>query len=65
MPEVVVYILEGRTLEQKRGLVKDITDAVVKNAGAQPDAVTVSLVKSPRNSKGKGGVLFSEMPARR
>jgi len=23
MPEVVVYILEGRTLEQKRGLVKD------------------------------------------
>ena len=33
MPEVVVYILEGRTLEQKRGLVKDITEAVVKNAG--------------------------------
>ena len=33
MPEVVVYILEGRTLEQKRGLVKDITAAVVKNAG--------------------------------
>ena len=65
MPEVVVYILEGRTLEQKRGLVKDITDAVVKNAGAQPDAVTVSLVELPRNSKGKGGVLFSEMPARR
>jgi phenylpyruvate tautomerase PptA (4-oxalocrotonate tautomerase family) len=24
MPEVVVYMLEGRTLEQKRGLVKDI-----------------------------------------
>jgi 4-oxalocrotonate tautomerase len=65
MPEVVVYILEGRTIEQKRGLVKDITDAVVKNAGAAPDAVTVSLVESPRNNKGKGGVLFSEMAARR
>ena len=25
MPEVVVYLLEGRSLEQKRGLVKDIT----------------------------------------
>ncbi len=24
MPEVVIYLLEGRTLEQKRGLVKDI-----------------------------------------
>jgi 4-oxalocrotonate tautomerase len=65
MPEVVVYILEGRTLEQKRGLVKDITEAVVKNAGTTADAVTVSLVESPKNSKGKGGVLFSEMPARR
>ena len=32
MPEVVVYLLEGRSLEQKRGLVKDITQ-VVKNAG--------------------------------
>ncbi len=36
MPEVVVYILEGRTLEQKRGLVKDITAAVVKNANTTP-----------------------------
>jgi 4-oxalocrotonate tautomerase len=65
MPEVVVYILEGRSIDQKRGLVKDITDAVVKNAGAPPEAVTVSIVESPKTSKGKGGVLFSEMPARR
>ena len=64
MPEVVVYMLEGRSLEQKRGLIQDITAAVVKNAGATPDAVTVSLVESPKNSKGKGGVLFSEIPAR-
>jgi 4-oxalocrotonate tautomerase len=54
-------MLEGRTLAQKRGLIKDITDAVVKNAGAKPEAVTVSLVESPKTSKGKGGVLFSEM----
>jgi phenylpyruvate tautomerase PptA (4-oxalocrotonate tautomerase family) len=32
MPEVVVYLLEGRSLEQKRGLVKDITQAVVQKA---------------------------------
>ena len=64
MPEVVVYILEGRTLEQKRGLVKDITAAVVKNAGTTPEQVTVSLVETAKTSKVKGGVLFSEMPAR-
>jgi 4-oxalocrotonate tautomerase len=65
MPEVVVYLLEGRSLEQKRGLVKDITAAVVKHAGAPAEAVTVSLVETAKTSKGKGGVLFSEMPAHR
>jgi len=64
MPEVVVYILEGRTLEQKRGLVKDITAAVVKNAGVPIESVTVSLVETAKTAKGKGGVLFSEMAAR-
>ena len=63
MPKVVVYVLEGRSLE-KRGLVKDITQAVVKNAGTTADQVTVSLLETPRTSKAKGGVLFSEMPAR-
>jgi 4-oxalocrotonate tautomerase len=64
MPEVIVYIVEGRSMDQKRGLVKDITEAVVKNTGAPADAVTISLLETPKTSKAKGGVLFSEMPAR-
>jgi len=32
MPEVYVHAVEGRTPEQKRALMKDITDAVVKNS---------------------------------
>jgi 4-oxalocrotonate tautomerase len=64
MPEVVVYLLEGRTIESKRSLVKDITDAVVKNIGAPPEAVTVSLVETPKTAKSKGGVLFADMPPR-
>ena len=53
MPEVVVYILEGRTLEQKRGLVKDITAAVVKNAGVPIESVTVSLVETAKTDEGQ------------
>jgi 4-oxalocrotonate tautomerase len=64
MPEVIVYILEGRSIEQKRGLVKDITAAVVNNIGAPAEAVTVSLVETAKSAKAKGGVLFSEMPPR-
>jgi 4-oxalocrotonate tautomerase len=60
MPEVYVYAVAGRTAEQKKGLMKDITDAVVKNFGAAADAVTVQIVESQKDSKAKGGVPFSE-----
>ncbi|HXL69527.1 MAG TPA: tautomerase family protein [Xanthobacteraceae bacterium] len=65
MPEVVVYAIEGRSLDQKRALVKDITEAVVKNFAVDPAAVTISLMETPKNAKAKGGVLFSEMPPKR
>lgn len=61
MPEIVVYLLEGRSLEDKRALVKDLTAAVVKNIGVPTESVTVSLVEMARTSKAKGGVLFSDM----
>ncbi|MBN9019188.1 MAG: tautomerase family protein [Rhizobiales bacterium] len=60
MPEVIVYAVEGRSIDQKRALVKDITDAVVKNFGAAPEAVTIQIVEAPRTDKAKGGVLFSD-----
>ena len=62
MPEIFVYAIEGRSLEQKRGLVKDITDAVVRNFDVPADAVVVQIVESSKSSKAKGGVLFSERP---
>lgn len=64
MPEIVVYLIEGRTLEEKRGLVKDVTAAVVKNLGVPVESVTVSLVETAKTAKGKGGVLFSDMAPR-
>ncbi len=60
MPEVFVYALDGRSLDQKRGLVKDITDAVVRNFDVPADAVMVQIVEAPKTSKAKGGKLFSE-----
>ena len=60
MPEVIIELAEGRSLEQKRALVKDITDAVVRNCSVPVDAVTVIIHENPRTDKAKGGVLFSE-----
>ena len=41
MPIITVKALEGRTIDQKRGLVKDMTEAIVKNFKVEPDAVTL------------------------
>lgn len=57
MPVVTVEMWEGRTLEQKRRLVRAITDAMVEHAGARPDALHVILHEVARENWGKAGVL--------
>src|SRR5258708_26896999 len=66
MPEIIVYAVEGRSIDQKRALIKDITSAVVRNFDVDAEAVTIQIVEAPKTSKAKGGVLFSERaPAKR
>jgi 4-oxalocrotonate tautomerase len=57
MPTVIVEVDEGRTVEQKRGLVKDITDAVSKNFKVSPEAVTIYIHEGKKENRGKGGKL--------
>lgn len=59
MPEIVVYAVEGRSLEQKQGLLKDITAATVKNFGIDSGLVTVQIVECPATLKSKGGIAYS------
>ncbi|HEX4297749.1 MAG TPA: tautomerase family protein [Devosia sp.] len=61
MPEILVHLAAGRTAAQKKALMKDITDAVVKSLSVQPDRVVVQIVESPKDSKSRGGVPFSEL----
>ncbi len=61
MPEVYVHAVKGRSQEQKKALVQDITTAVMKHFNAPADAVVVSIIETEASSKAKGGVLFSEM----
>ena len=57
MPVVTVQLWEGRTLDQKRALVKAITEAMVEHGGAGPDALHVILQEIPRENWGRAGVL--------
>lgn len=60
MPEVYVHAVEGRSPEQKKALMADITDAVVKHFNTPAEAVVVTIVESRKTDKMKGGKLFSE-----
>jgi 4-oxalocrotonate tautomerase len=58
MPLVTIKAIEGRTVEQKRGLVKDITEAVVKNFKVAPEKVMIDIVDYSREDLAQGGKLF-------
>jgi 4-oxalocrotonate tautomerase len=60
MPEVTIEITQGRTLEQKRALVKGITQVVMETCSVPADAVVVTIHENPLTDKGKGGVLFAD-----
>lgn len=62
MPEIMVYLAAGRSLEQKKGLLRDITKAVTENTGVHPDLVTVQIIETPLELKSKGGIPYSERP---
>ena len=57
MPHIIIEADAGRTIDQKRGLVKDITDAVCKNFKVNPDAVTIMIHELKRENHGKAGKL--------
>ncbi|HEY8283094.1 MAG TPA: tautomerase family protein, partial [Chloroflexota bacterium] len=54
MPEVIIELAEGRTLDQKRRLVREITRAGVETCDVQPDQVTVIIHDNPKTDKAKG-----------
>ena len=60
MPEVHVYLAAGRTDEQKKAVMLDITRAVVDNLGVSPEVVTVQIVEAPLTDKMKNGQTFEE-----
>jgi 4-oxalocrotonate tautomerase len=60
MPEVHVFMAEGRTHEQKKNMMGDITKALVDNLGVVPEVVTVQIVEAKLTDKMKGGKTFAE-----
>jgi 4-oxalocrotonate tautomerase len=63
MPEITVNMAAGRTEEQKAGMMRDITQALVKNLGVDAEAVVIQINEAPLTHKMKGGKTFVERAA--
>jgi 4-oxalocrotonate tautomerase len=59
MPVIIVEMWEGRSIDQKKLLAKDLTAAFVKQ-GVNPDAVHVILKDNPKCNWATAGKLCSE-----
>lgn len=57
MPVVTVQMWTGRTVEQKRRLVRAITDAMVEHADARADGLHVILQEFDPENWGRAGTL--------
>lgn len=57
MPIIHVHLIEGRSIDQKRALVKEVTDAVCKTVNVTPDHVEVILHDMAKHDYAIAGVL--------
>jgi len=58
MPIVRIDMIEGRTLEQKRKIVQEMTDTLVRVAKAED--VRIVIVDHPKENLASGGELLSD-----
>jgi 4-oxalocrotonate tautomerase len=60
MPIIRVEIWEGRSLEQRRELVTELSESVARIAGCSVDSVYVIIDNVAKENWGAGGQLCSD-----
>ena len=61
MPFAQLYILEGRTEEQKRALIEKVTSAIVEAVNAPKENVRVWIHEMPKENWGIAGVTAKDL----
>lgn len=59
MPFITVKVLEGKTTEQKRALVKKMTEVVAEIFEADPERIFIFFEDLSKDNYGKQGELSS------
>jgi len=60
MPIVQIELIEGRTVEQKRGLAEKVTKAVVEAMNCPESAVSIIIREMKRENYAQAGTLWCD-----
>lgn len=60
MPVVTIEMFRGRSIEQKRALVRAITDAMAQHADANPEQLIVIIHELERDAWARNGQLVAD-----
>jgi 4-oxalocrotonate tautomerase len=61
MPFAQIYMLEGRTEEQKRAVIEKVTDALQAAVGAPKETIRVWIQDVPKTNWGIAGVSAKDL----
>lgn len=61
MPFAQIYMLEGRTEDQKRAVIEKVTAALVEAVGAPKDTVRVWIHDVPKENWGIAGTSAKDL----
>ncbi|WP_293997651.1 2-hydroxymuconate tautomerase [Sphaerotilus sp.] len=61
MPFAQIYMLEGRTEDQKRAVIEKVTAALVEAVGAPKETVRVWIQDVPKTNWGIAGVSAKDL----
>jgi 4-oxalocrotonate tautomerase len=61
MPVAEIHLLEGRSLEQKRKLISEMTRVISESVDVKPEQVRIIIHEMPKAHFGIGGVLALDL----
>jgi 4-oxalocrotonate tautomerase len=60
MPVIIINMLEGRSAEKKRKLLRKVTDAVVEALEVEPESVRIIINEIPKENFAVAGLPIEE-----
>ena len=61
MPIVQIHLLEGRSAEQRKNLIREVTEACHRTVEVPRESVRVSIIEVSNTNFGVGGKTLKEL----